>query len=483
MNRPRESLLNLFDPLFSSVSQRNGGDSSVELDDYDSEKENNMPLGDVTMVSFFNGALKPEACLQPVPLKCRLIDVGDVTVDNTLLMNEVLEEIREDEESEDEDSTVILGQVGKTPKAPSSVNIVATPRLNPRTPFAELRMEREITPVAHKRLLMRQKQYTHPAAASDSVTQPQSSLSSLVDAVTSAGISFAASKPTFPSPDIPDFITSPFRNVLEASPTNIPLPSSPIDMNELDVPTPRPRQLPPPICDHDRQSLDLHASFQLQFDLAESSFDLLTDKISFLGSRSHDFDITSGDEEETTGVITCSGGEDVVNVAANIPLPSEDSPQTRYPYSATHVQPLNDTDSPLLVVTAKTYTPTHAVVPENSPQCDDAHVIFPSTGDPPMTPAPSKNLHPVVPPPIHALRIVKRTKTVAAAIAPPPDRRLSTRPPAHTERKLSPPVQSDTPTSAKASESERHAPVAAPPKSGSATRGWRTWTHAKEQQT
>ncbi len=315
MNRPRESLLTLFDPLFGSVSQRSGGDSSVELDDYDSEKENNMPLGDVSMTSFFSGSLK-QACPQPAPLRRRLVDVGDVTVDNTLLMNEVLEEIGEDEESDDENSTVILGPVGKTPRAPSSVNTVATPRLNSRTPFAELRMEREVTPVAHKRLLTRQKQYTDLATTCDSANQPQSSLSSLVEAVTSAGVSFAGSKPAFSeawpnvvpvSPKVPEVtITS----SLQTSPVNIPLPSSPIDISDLDAPTPRPRRLPPPIRDHARQSLDLHSSFQLQFDSAESSFDLLTDKISFLCSRSHDFDITSGDEDINTsmiGVLTSAG--------------------------------------------------------------------------------------------------------------------------------------------------------------------------------
>ncbi|SJL06286.1 uncharacterized protein ARMOST_09622 [Armillaria ostoyae] len=477
MNRPRESLLTLFDPLFGSVSQRNGGDSSIELDDYDSEKENNMPLGDVSMISFFSGSLK-QACPQPAPLRRRLVDVGDVTVDNTLLMNEVLEEIGEDEESDDENSTVILGLVGKTPRAPStSVNIVATPRLNPRTPFAELRMEREVTPVSHKRLLTRQKQYTSPAAACDSATQPQSSLSSLVEAVTSAGVSFAGSKPAFSeawpnvvpvSPKVPEVaITSP----LQTSPVNIPLPSSPIDISDLDAPTPRPRRLPPPIRAHDRQSLDLQSSFQLQFDSAESSFDLLTDKISFLCSRSHDFDITSGDEDmntSMTSVPTSAGGDDVVNIAANIPLPSEDNPQTRPPYTATGAQSLNTTDSPLPVFTAKTYTPAQAMVSEDLPQSDDARVVFSSTRDPLMTPASSKNLHPGAPPPIQALRIVKRAKN-AAAVAPPPDRRLSTRPPAHVEKKTSLPVQSDIPNSAQISQSDHPAPTAAPPKPASSS--------------
>ncbi|KAK0208843.1 hypothetical protein DFS33DRAFT_477048 [Desarmillaria ectypa] len=473
MNHPRESLLTMFDPLFGSVSQQNGGDSSVELDDYDSEKENNMPLGDVTMISFFNGAMKPKACAQPAPLMHRLIDVGDVTVDNTLLVNEVLEEIGEDEESEDENSTVILGPVKNTPRAPSSVEIVATPRLNPRTPFAELRMEREVTPVAHKRFLIRQKQYTNSITANDFATQPLSSLSSLVDAVTSAGVSFAGSKPTLSeawpnpvSPKVPEVaITSPFQ----ASPMNIPLPSSPIDVSELDAPTPRPRKQPPSVCDHSRQSLDLHASFQLQFDSAESSFDLLTDKISFLGSRSHDFDITSGDEDENTSmktVLVSAGVDDVVNVAANIPLPPQDSPETGHLYSATHVQSPNTTDSPLPVFMPKTYIPTQAMVPEGLLQNDDVHGDFSSTRDPLVTPAPSRNLHPVVPPPIQALRIVKRAKNAAAAaaaaVAPPPDRRLSTRLPAHNEKKMSLSVQSDIPDSIQISESEHPAPVAPP---------------------
>ncbi|KAK0233716.1 hypothetical protein IW262DRAFT_102816 [Armillaria fumosa] len=475
MNRPRESLLTLFDPLFGSVSQRNGGDSSVELDDYDSEKENNMPLGDMSMTSFFSGSLK-QAFPQPAPLKRRLIDVGDVTVDNTLLMNEVLEEMGEDEESDDENGTVILGPVGKTPRASCSVNIVATPRLNPRTPFAELRMEREVTPVAHKRLLTRQKQHTNPTTACDSATLPQSSLSSLVDAVTSAGVSFAGSKPAFSEtwPDVvpvsPRMTVVAIASPLRASPVNIPLPSSPIDISDLDAPTPR-RRPPAPIRARDRQSFDLQSSFQLQFDSAESSFDLLTDKISFLCSRSHDFDITSGDEDMNTGitsVLTPAVEDEVVNFAAKIPLPSEDSPQTRSPYTVARAQPLNTTDSPLPVFTAKTYYPTHGMVSEDLPQSDDAHVVFSSARDPLTTPASSNSLHPGAPPPIQALRIVKRAKN-AATVAPPPDRRLSTRPPAHVEKKAFPPLQSsDIPQSARISEPD-HPAATAPPKPASSS--------------
>ncbi|KAK0198936.1 hypothetical protein F5146DRAFT_1021517 [Armillaria mellea] len=477
MNRPRESLLTLFDPLFGTVSQRNCGDTSVELDDYDSEKENNMPLGDVSMTSFFSGSLK-QACPQPVPLRRRLVDVGDVTVDNTLLMNEVLEEMGEGEESDDENNTVMLGPVGKTPKVPSSVNIVATPRLNPRTPFADLRMEREVTPVAHKRLLTRQKQCTNSATACDSATHPQSSLSTLVEAVTSAGVSFAGSKSAFSEarshadPVLPKVSEVAITSPLQTSPVNIPLPSSPIDISNLDAPTPRLRRLPPPIRAHDRQSLDLQSSFQLQFDSAESSFDLLTDKISFLCSRSHDFDVTSGDEDTNTGmtsILKSAGGDDVVNIAANIPSPSEDSPQTRPPYTATRAQPLNTTDSPLSVFTAKTYTPAEAIISEDLLQSDDAHVVFPSTRDPLMTPASSKNLHPDAPPPIQALRIVKRAKN-AATVAPPPDRRLSTRPPTHVEKKLSVPAQSGIPNSAQINEPNHPAPAAAKPVSSSGPR-------------
>ncbi|KAK0481636.1 hypothetical protein IW261DRAFT_1682039 [Armillaria novae-zelandiae] len=460
MNRPRESLLTLFDPLFGSVSQQNGGDSSVELDDYDSEKENSMPLGDVSMSSFFSGSLK-QACPQPALLRRRLVDVGDVTVDNTLLMNEVLEEMGEDEESDDENSTTVLGPIGKTPRAPSGVNIVATPRLNPRAPFAELRMERE-------------KQHTNPTLACDSVAQPQSSLSTLVEAITSAGVSFASSKPAFSetwsndvpvSPKVPEVaITSP----LQASPANIPLPSSPIDISDLGAPTPRPRRLPASIRAHDRQSLDLQSSFQLQFDSAESSFDLLTDKISFLCSRSHDFDVTSGDEDMNTGmagVLTSTVEDEVVNIAANVPLPS-DSPQITSPYTAARAHPLNTTDSPLPVFTAKTYTPTQAMISQDLPLSDDAHIVVSSTRDPLMTPASSKNLYPDAPPPIQALRIVKRAKN-AAVVAPPPDRRLSTRPLAHVEKKAFLPLQSDIPHLAQISESDH--PAAAPPKPASSS--------------
>ncbi|KAH8976887.1 hypothetical protein EDB86DRAFT_2774277, partial [Lactarius hatsudake] len=77
MNRPRESLLNLFDPLFSAQPST---PPSCPSPDLGSDKENAAPPGDspITLTKFFDRTYTRYKAQLPHPLpKGRLIDFGD----------------------------------------------------------------------------------------------------------------------------------------------------------------------------------------------------------------------------------------------------------------------------------------------------------------------------------------------------------------------------------------------------------------------
>ncbi len=293
MSRPRESILSLFDPLHDGAVS-DDGDAS---DDYDSDKENSAPpAADMTMGTFFK-SFKPTATSQPVVLlRKRLVDVGDVTVDESYLAS-----VSEDDEDEDEfdDENNILDLVEQTPKP---VFVHGTLRPSPRTPFMELQSEHEATPVAAKRMLKRQL-FPQQKGLSVAPAKPDGPPSSVVDFINAEGVSFSDSKlPKSPVPAIT--ISSP-----DATPTTAEFPHSSETLPDDDLELPTPRAPKPLRSLTDRLSLDLQASFQLHFDSPEASFDLLNDKISFFGHSSRDFGSTSGDEEELDLYIRNSGND------------------------------------------------------------------------------------------------------------------------------------------------------------------------------
>ena len=128
------------------------------------------------------------------------------------------------------------------------------------------------------------KRQLFPAKGNNPVipTQDDCPLSSFVNDINAEGVSFSQSKLPKSLPEI-----------------KVSSPQSPVDTgcSSPDVPpTPRPR-LTTNASPNDRLSLDLHASFQLQFDSGDASFDLLNDKISFFGN-SRDFSGDDDDEDE-----------------------------------------------------------------------------------------------------------------------------------------------------------------------------------------
>ncbi|KAJ7492373.1 hypothetical protein FB451DRAFT_1218085 [Mycena latifolia] len=265
MNRPRPSVLQLFDPL-----------STRDAHSPESDKENTLPDYD-----FFPSVKHPS----PVRLTRRLVEVGDVTVDFQVPADNV---DQEGAAGGEEDGTVGF-------RRPPS----------PRTPLGDVTFDRERTP-------MRSKMYRRKPAASEVIVSPSSAPSddhasaSPINVVNASGGSSHARVPSVVicSPDKnpsssngdTDTLSTSLATLSLATPTGsliadttlaFPTPSE--ASTSLVVPIARPPSSTASF-NPDRSSADLHSSFALHMDMnpAESSFDLLNDQISFL---SH------GDEE------------------------------------------------------------------------------------------------------------------------------------------------------------------------------------------
>ncbi|KAJ7786573.1 hypothetical protein B0H16DRAFT_1490919 [Mycena metata] len=273
MNRPRPSVLQLFDPL-----------TTRDAHSPDSDKENTLPDSD-----FF-----PQTWVQhpsPVRLTRRLVEVGDVTV-NTAEDDENVEA----EEEDDENDTVGI-------HPPSS----------PRTPLGDVTFDRERTP-------MRSKMYRRKAAADEMVVQNAApdarAFTSVTDAATASGgtlgeTPFVVICPpednhSSPASDT-EILSASLATLSLATPTGsliadttmaFPTPSEASPLHLLPVmPPPSSESASTTSFNFDRSSADLQTSFALHMNMNsdDTSFDLLNDRISFLGLGDEEsFDMAKG---------------------------------------------------------------------------------------------------------------------------------------------------------------------------------------------
>jgi hypothetical protein len=225
MNRPRHSLLFLFDPLAAP---------ETPLRDEESDKENSTPFS-----ALFTRSNDHNPSTPVVPLRKRLVDVGDATLDDTSILDLLTEE--------------------QEPLS-ASVTCVETPvpPFQRRTPLARLPLgDANSTPV------VRFKPHSSPLLLSqvtpnaNEINTPEILVSSChsVDHQQSQHTIDSDSSLTLPRPPEAD---SPFQGDTESS-TRLRAPS---------------------MASH-RLSIDLHAAFQMHFQ-SNSSFDLLNDKISLI---------------------------------------------------------------------------------------------------------------------------------------------------------------------------------------------------------
>ena len=278
MSRPRDSLLNLFDPLFSAQPSTPPSCPSPELG---SDKEN-APLGDspITLTKFFNRTYTRYKAQSPHPLpKGRLIDFGDPNVSY-----DSPSDIDDDDDDSDghvlqeERENIVQQEAGDAQGTPS------------RRPLADIALG-------------------EGSSRSSPMSIPKKG-GAAATAVFGSPSSFRLARPT-PAPS-----SSPLASVINAingtTPTSPPTPSAPhIAVTPAAPPSPSPtrRQLRPgatlcvsPDLDARRASVDLQASLSVHF--GESSFDLLKDKIPFPENDSlGDLEMDLGLEEAGPAVI------------------------------------------------------------------------------------------------------------------------------------------------------------------------------------
>ncbi|RDB28934.1 hypothetical protein Hypma_015731 [Hypsizygus marmoreus] len=320
--RPRESVLNLFDPLASAIDDRDAPSP-------DSDKENASPpiASDCSMTAAFFGRTYKQA--SPIMFKRRLVDVGDVTVDDpsTFAMLTDVEELDDDDDSDEENDTLVLHHaILGTPVRSAFLPERTTPSApTPRTPLGELSLDRDMTPVA------RTKMYRRPVAPLSSLSTTDADppapsettvIGSVINSVNASGTTFASPRPNTLPLDLHDLAADDGHK--HENPHDIEAPQITVSSADalsdslctlnLDTPagtlltdTSRPfsvtphspsseassspsinrlRPNPPNASAHEknRLSVDLYSSFQLQLQSEEASFDLLNDKISFLAS-------------------------------------------------------------------------------------------------------------------------------------------------------------------------------------------------------
>jgi hypothetical protein len=172
MNRPRDSVLTLFDPLKTpapeSTSARARNVVTPDSDKENSSPASNLNFKELTMTTFFSRTYgkKNRAPLPPVRLRKRLVDVGDVTVDEEVTVIErgnerivvCLNEDREDSFQNDEND-VPLHSEPTTPIPPT-----------PRTPLADIALEHNPVNVARRKVYRREDFCRPPPASAVAVT-------------------------------------------------------------------------------------------------------------------------------------------------------------------------------------------------------------------------------------------------------------------------------------------------------------------------
>ncbi|KAI4528971.1 hypothetical protein K525DRAFT_253606 [Schizophyllum commune Loenen D] len=431
-NRPRPSILEMFDPLARPSTPPRDGSSS------DSDKENSQPPNaDLGMTAIFGRTYKLPHCspTQPRQLKTRLVDVGDVTLDLSQVNVQDYDSDEEDQHlltmtmpEDDEESAESETEHEQPPVEPRLRSGPSTPR----TPLGELQLEQE-TPIFRSKMFKREVLDFSPRTPQAFAKSP---LSSVIDRVNASGRTFASQEPASPAlgSPMPSPKLGPEIKVSAVDSESDNGDEADVEENENDVPEPKPASPQPALRPSpnlrpnprdsfasntsNRMSLDLQSSFQLHFESSEASFDLMNDKISFLHNTSKgesflaDLDESLEDDEN----------EAVDEVPATPTSPSPPTAPTTHPDPAPPVL-LNDVPasaSELPAVEAPSPAVSRAPSPDPVSTVTVRAPVFtaPSTASRPVakpavaTPQiPGGRRTSMAPPAlVPALRIVKRTR-------------------------------------------------------------------------
>ena len=266
-SRPRPSILTLFDPL----SERSTSP--------DSDKENNTSLF----------TIEPPPAPSPYVPKKRLVDVGDISIDDAFSNSKLLfdeEELEvvltKDLLQHEENDTLTFRDMVKaaTPKWSAQRPTRSSP-FSPqsRSPLAEIHTRVEATPMARR----------HPLSiVTTSPTLPKSSPFHRPTFSEPTGLLQCSQERLGESVCTVDLSASTASTVSLLTRTSLTGLDAAPDQGAFESTPPSSHLRPPrPTNDNYRQSMDLHSSFHLHMS-SEPVFDLLNDKVSFLSSQHGD---------------------------------------------------------------------------------------------------------------------------------------------------------------------------------------------------
>ncbi|KAM5532588.1 hypothetical protein V8D89_013714 [Ganoderma adspersum] len=294
MAKPRDSVLYLFDPLQSPTTPRRDSSSS---DLSASDKENDVPPGDVTLFFDRMYAIPKQQPAQVYTPKGKLIDIGDTPAPSDHLWDGSDGSDADGEQSEsDAEGCGLI--------SPS------------RRPFAELDVEHTPRPLDSARrfkppafgFALPPSQDSNPLPT---LLVPAPQTSPLADVVNSINFSTASLSEQSTPTDLHPNHTQEAEHSSSSRPSspfpeiNVCAPETP-SIKHFDVPKdhehpanptmvpashlrPTSRLTQLPLDDPRRTSVDLYSSFHLQMQSEEMSFDLLNDKISFFGHGQDSF--------------------------------------------------------------------------------------------------------------------------------------------------------------------------------------------------
>lgn len=289
MAKPRNSVLYLFDPLHQAPSTPRR-DSSDDCGP--SDKENDIPPGDLTV--FFNRtfASHKQAQAQALTPQGKLIDFGETPTTERLW--DAAEHDGSDADGEQSESDAESGGV----LSPS------------RVPFAELDVEHTPRPQESKEPL-KALVFANPSLPSQCPLPallgpaPQNSpLAEVINSINFSSMSLSESisaSSSLPAQETEIVHAAPSRPSSPFPEINVCAPQTPVtegfdtSQEQYDPPTAASHLRPPTSLtqlsseDQRRTSVDLYSSFHMQMESTDMSFDLLNDKVSFFGNGQDSF--------------------------------------------------------------------------------------------------------------------------------------------------------------------------------------------------
>lgn len=275
MNKPRNSLLEMFDPLMAKTPRREVANASPD----NSDKENDLPVSSedtLSLTQFFERTYKlgHTTVTKSMTPQGKLIDFGDVSVsqeqededDQLVSIQFESQDLLHDGDADAEDE----GDEDAENACPVLAPVFTTPQN--RKILADIEIDVPQPPTKQGPLNF---SFLREKRASVASEGPETTVEESVPMIT-------LYPPTFDS-------KAPLESTQTLNENHLSPKSSSYFKDSPTMPIPRSGKLSNKVFDAHRVSIDLQSSFQLQMQSSDFSFDLVNDKISFLSKESESF--------------------------------------------------------------------------------------------------------------------------------------------------------------------------------------------------